>query len=241
MRPLSRLWTVALVAGLVYGLPTIAKTAAPAQSTRPAVAVMDFDFGTVENWWGGNVDVGKGIADLMVDGLVDDGSWRIIERKKINGLLNEQDFNASDRVDPTQKAAKLGKMIGAKFLLYGSITKFGTENSNKSVGAGAFGGGKFGVGKVGTSSGKANVAISARVCDTSTGEVMIVGKGEGTSKRSGLLLGGAGGGGGGGAGGGLNFGASDFKSTIIGEATDAAVKDTIAKLLAKKDRLNGGF
>ena len=159
MRPLSRLWTVALMAGLVYGLPTMAKTAAPPQSTRPTVAVMDFDFGSIENWWGGNVDVGKGIADLLVNGLVDDGSWRIIERKKIDGLLNEQDFNHSDRVDPTQKAAKLGKMIGAKFLLYGSITKFGTENSNKSVGAGAFGGGKFGVGKVGTSSGKANVAI----------------------------------------------------------------------------------
>jgi curli biogenesis system outer membrane secretion channel CsgG len=232
MRPLSRLWTVALVAGLVYGLPTMAKTAAPPQSTRPTVAVMDFDFGTVENWWGGNVDVGKGIADMMVEGLVDDGSWRIIERKN---------FNASDRVDPSQKAAKLGKVIGVKFMLVGSITKFGTENSNKSVGGGAFGGGKFGIGKVGTSSGKANVAISARVIDTSTAEVMLIGKGEGTSKRSGLLLGGAGGGGGGGAGGGLNFGASNFKETIIGEATDAAVKDTVAKLLAHKDRLNGGF
>jgi curli biogenesis system outer membrane secretion channel CsgG len=77
--------------------------------------------------------------------------------------------------------------------------------------------------------------------DTSTSEILLTGKGEGTSKRSGLLLGGAGGGGGGGAGGGLNFGASDFKSTIIGEATDAAVKDTFVKLLAHKDRLNGGF
>jgi curli biogenesis system outer membrane secretion channel CsgG len=151
-------------------------------------------------------------------------------------VLGEQDFNASDRVDPSQKVAKLGKMVGVRYLIYGSVTKFGTEKSGKSVGGGAIGG-KFGLGKVGTSSGKANVAITARMIDTTTGEIMVTAKGDGTSKRSGLLLGGAGGGGGKAAGGALNFSSSDFKDTIIGEATDAAVKQLVSNLLAKKDRL----
>ena len=235
MRPLTRLWTVALVAGLVYSLPAIAGSP-QAKAARPTVAILDFDYGSINHWWGGNEDIGKGIADMIVDALVDDGSFRMIERKKINGVLGEQNFNTSDRVDPAAKAAQYGKVLGARYLVYGSITKFGTEDNSKSVGGGAFGGGKFGLGKVGTSSGKASVAITARIIDTTTSEIMVSAKGEGGSKRSGLLLGGAGGGGSGG-GGAINFGASNFRDTIIGEATEIAVKDTVAKLLAKKDRL----
>ena len=59
-------------------------------------------------------------------------------------------------------------------------------------------------------------------------------KGDGTSKRSGLLLGGGGGGGGGGGFGGVSFGSSDFSDTL-GEATEMAVMATAAKLVAAKD------
>ena len=80
------------------------------------------------------------------------------------------------------------------------------------------------------------MAITARIIDVDTGEIMASAKGDGTSKRSGLLLGGAGGGGGGG-GGGVSFAASDFHDTILGEATEIAVKATTAKLVAAKSRL----
>ena len=49
-------------------------------SKRPQVAVMDFDFGTIDNWWG-QYDLGKGMADQVVDALVNDGTVRVIERK----------------------------------------------------------------------------------------------------------------------------------------------------------------
>jgi curli biogenesis system outer membrane secretion channel CsgG len=233
MRLSARLWAPILALAALLVVPVSAR-----QSTRPTVAVLDFDYGSVQQWWGGQADIGKGIADMLVDALVDDGSFRVIERKKIEGLLGEQDFNQSDRVDPTAKAAKYGKVLGAKYLIYGTITKFGTEDSNKSVGGGGFGS-KFGVGSVGKSSGKANVAITARIVDTSTSEILVSAKGDGTSKRSGLMLSGAGGGSKVGAGD-LNFGASNFQDTIIGEATELAVKTLSTNLLAKKDRLNGG-
>ena len=44
-----------------------------AQSKRPLIAVMDFDYGTVDNWWG-QYDIGKGMADQVVDALLEDGS-----------------------------------------------------------------------------------------------------------------------------------------------------------------------
>ena len=210
---------------------------AVAQTTRPTVALMDFDFGTVDQWWGGNWDIGKGVADLIVDELVNDGSYRIIERKRLDAILAEQNFSNSDRADPEAgKVAKLGKALGVKFLIVGSITKFGTENKKTGVGGGMFGGGKFGIGGVGTSKGKAVVAITARVIDTSTGEIMASAKGEGVSSRSGLMLGGGGGGGAGGFGG-IEMGSSDFRETVLGEATELAVKATVEKLVAAKARL----
>ncbi len=209
---------------------------ASVQSTRPSIAVLSFDYGTIQRWWESNQDIGEGISDLIVDELVNDGSFRVFERKRLNTLLGEQNFQDSDRVDPSAKLAKIGKMLGVKYVIAGSVTKFGTEKSSKGFGGGGFGS-AFGVGAVGTSKGKANVAITARIIDVQTGEIMASAKGEGTSKRTGLLLGGAGGGGGGGGGGMIDFSSSDFRDTILGEATEAAVKQTVEKLIAAKARL----
>jgi curli biogenesis system outer membrane secretion channel CsgG len=207
---------------------------AAAQSTRATVALLDFDFGTIDHWWG-NQDIGKGIADLLVDGLVEDGSYRVIERKRLDAILAEQNFSNSDRADPAAaKIAKIGKALGVKYLIVGSITKFGMEDKGMKIGGGGWGGGKFGLGEVGTKKGKATVAIAARMIDTATGEIMAVAKGEGTSSRSGLLLGGAGNH----AAGSIEFGASNFRETVLGEATDAAVKTVVSKLVAAKSRLD---
>jgi curli biogenesis system outer membrane secretion channel CsgG len=230
MRSFARLSLSTLIAALLLFLP------AAAQTSRPTVALLDFDFNGIQNWWSGNQDIGKGVADMLVDELVNDGSFRVIERKKLDAILNEQNFSNGERADPSAKTvSQLAKVLGVKYLIVGSITKFGTESSNKSVGGGGFGN-KFGVGGVGKSEGKANVALTARILDTSTAEVMVSSKGDGTSKRSGMMLSGAGGGSKVGAGS-LNFGASDFQDTIIGEATEAAVKALAAQLIAKKDRL----
>ena len=204
-----------------------------AQANRPTVALLDFDFGTVQKWWEDNTDIGKGISDLVVDAILEDGSFRVFERKKLASVLGEQDLANSNRADPDAKmVAKLGKVAGVKYLITGSITKFGTEDSKK----GGFGGlgGKVGmVAGVGMTKGKATVAITARIIDTSTSEILVSAKGEAVSSRSGLLLGG-GAKGFGGAGG---FGSSGFKDTIIGEATEKAVAQLVANMVAKKDRI----
>lgn len=235
-----RTFSSRLLVAAVALLPLFSASPAQAQakSSRPTVAVLDLEFGAVQRWWEGNWDIGKGVADLIVDELVNDGSYRIIERKRLDALLAEQNFSNSDRAEPDAAAvAKMGKMLGVKYLMVGSLTKFGTENKKVGVGGGGWGIGGIGVGKVGTSKGKANVAVTMRIIDTSTGEILASAKGEGVSSRSGLLLGGGGGGWGGGGMGEIEMGSSDFRETILGEATDKAVKDVVAKLVAAKDRL----
>ena len=217
-------------------LCVVAGVPATAQSNRPTIAILNFDYGSIQHWWSGNEDIGAGISDLLVDELVNDGSFRVIERKRLDAIMAEQNLAQSDRTDPSAKTvAQIGKLLGARYIVTGSITKFGTENSNKSVGGGGWGS-KYGVGNVGTSKGKANVAIATRIIDTTTGEILASAKGEGTSKRSGLLLSGSGGGGVGGMGH-IAIGSSEFHDTILGEATEVAVKDTATKLIAAKSRL----
>ena len=206
--------------------------AASAQgSKRPAVAVMDFDFGTVHEHWWGNYDIGKGMADQVVDALVNDGSFRVIERKKLDTVLAEQDFARSDRADPSAaKLAKVGKVLGIKYIITGSITKFGGEQ--KSYGTGGLGGGR--IGGLGLKKAKTEVSITARMIDATTGEILMSTKGEGISKKGGGLKVGALGGGG---GGGFSMSSSDYKASAIGEAQEMATQDLVAKIVANKDRL----
>jgi curli biogenesis system outer membrane secretion channel CsgG len=233
-RLVARFGLAVAVALTVSGLGA---SPAMAQSARPAVAILDLEFGAVHHWWVGEWDIGKGIADLIVDALLEDGSYRVIERKRLDAILAEQNFSNSERADPSAKTtAELGKALGVKYLLVGSVTKFGTENKDVKVGGGAFGGGRFGLGNVGTKKGKATVAVTVRMVDTTTGEILASAKGEGESKRSGLLLGGGGAAGAGGFGG-VEMGSSNFRETVLGEATEAAVKQVVAKIVAAKTRL----
>lgn len=201
--------------------------------TRKRVAVMDFDFATVQNSvsqiFGSNQDVGKGISDLMVTKLVKDGVYSVIERKAIDKIMTEQNFSNSDRANP-DTAAKIGRVLGLDAIIIGSITQFGRDDQNKNVGGGAGGwiAGKYGhgLGNVGTHKSKAVVVISARMVDTNTAEILAAVDGKGESTRSGTSLLGGGGNGSGGGGGNVDMGGSNFADTILGEAVRGAVDDT---------------
>ena len=81
-----------LVRTLALGLAAMAVVmaaggATAAQSKRPTIAVLAFDYGTVQHWWSGTWDIGEGISDMIVDELVNDGSFRVIERKRLDAIL----------------------------------------------------------------------------------------------------------------------------------------------------------
>ena len=173
-----------------------AQAAAPAQARKKRVAVFDFDYATVQSYsnaaFGTNVDVGRGIADLTVKYLVQDGTYSVIERKAMDKILAEQNFSNSDRANPNS-AAKLGKLLGVDAIIVGSVTQFGNDTKNTKVGGGGGGWGGYGLGGIGHKKTKAIVAVDARIVNIDTAEIMGVAEGKGESSReSTSLLGGGG-------------------------------------------------
>jgi curli biogenesis system outer membrane secretion channel CsgG len=207
---------------------------------KKRVAVIDFEYGTVHSdvaaIFGSDVDVGKGICDLLVKYLVKDGSYSVIERRALDKILAEQNFSTSDRANPAT-AARIGHILGLDAIIVGSITQFGNENKNVKVGGAGGGFGGFGVGGFGHKKSKAIVKIDARLIDVDTAEILGVADGAGESSReSTSLLGGGGNWHGFGAGA-VDFGSSDFQNTIIGEAVNKAVQALATNVVADKDKL----
>ena len=236
-----------LLASTFCAVAVKAQTAAPAAASPGAsvaptkrVAVMNFDYGTVKTTvaqiFGSDQDVGKGISDMLVQKLVQDGKYRVIERAALDKILAEQNFSNSDRADATT-AAKIGKVLGVDAIIIGSITQFGRDDQHTKVGGGGYGLGKYGIGGIGTSKAKAIVGITARIINTSTAEIMVAVTGTGESERGSTSLLGGGGSGWSGGGGGLDMGSSNFGATILGEATHKAVDDTANQLDAGVDKV----
>ena len=228
---------LAIAAGIV-ARPAAGQTA---PMHRPRIAVLDFDYATVMSsssaLFGSNVDVGRGITDLLVTDLVKDGTFSVIERKALDRIMAEQNFSTSERADPTS-AAKLGKLLGVDAIIVGSITQFGNETKNTNVGGGGGGWGGFGIGGVGHSKSKATVGITARIVNVDTGEILGVAEGAGESSRSSTSLLGGGGGWHGWGGGNVDFGSSDFQETIIGEAVKIAVDKLTADVVSNAPRVS---
>jgi curli biogenesis system outer membrane secretion channel CsgG len=218
---------------LICSLVLLAATAGAQTSGKKRVAVLDFDYGTVQSYvysiYGSNQDVGKGITDMLVEKLVKDGKYSVIERKALDKILSEQNFSNSDRANPAT-AQKIGQILGVDAIIMGSITKFGRDDHSKSVGGLGIGRAGFGIGGVKRNEAKAVCAISARLVDTTTGEILAAVTGEGESKRSGTSLIGAGGGGGGAGGGAFDSHASNFGQTLLGEAVTQAVQEVGGQL-----------
>ncbi len=197
---------------------------------KKRVALFDFEFGAVHRWWSWDWDIGKGIADMVVTNLVRDGTYSVVERKQLDRILGEQNFQVSDRVNPAT-AARIGKILGVNAIVIGTITQFGFET--KKIGAGGFGR-RFGLGRIGKKNSKATVVVDARLVDTETAEILAVASGKGMSQRGGMELLGQGSG----AGGSVDMNTGDFQETIIGEATRQAVDEITRQLVAQVESVN---
>ncbi len=217
-------------------------TAAEAQQKK-RVAVLSFDYATVRSGvsalFGTDKDIGKGISDLLVDRLVQDGVYSVIERNQLDKILAEQNFSNSDRAD-ANTAAKIARVLGVDAIIIGSITQFGRDDKKTDIGGGALGNvtGRFGLGGIRKSQSTAVVQITGRMIDTSTAEILASCTAKGDSTRSGTGLLGAGGSVyGPEAGAGIDMASRNFADTIIGEATTKTVQDLARQLEARAGSL----
>jgi curli biogenesis system outer membrane secretion channel CsgG len=211
----------------VSALPPGPPTAAQLQAQKKRVIVDEFDYSTVKTQvqavFNTQQDIGKGIRAMLVKRIADANNLVVVERAKIQNIMKEQDFNASNRVKQGS-GARVGNISGADAMLSGDIVIFGRDDKKRSV----KGGGMFGsvIGGIAASKNedKAVVLVDYRLIDAETSEVIATGEARGESVRKGNALGAIGGAlGKGVAGVQVDMTSSNFAQTIIGEATQDCV------------------
>jgi curli biogenesis system outer membrane secretion channel CsgG len=172
---MTRTWTLVVVmASCVAAVP-----APVAGQGKPRVAVLSFADdavrGTAARVLGGSQDVGVGVADVLVQKLIDGGQFTLVERNALDAVLKEQNFSNSDRADAAT-AARIGRVLGVDAIVLGSVMRFAVEETSTSNGRlGRLGGV---LGPLEGRLSKAIVTLNARLVDTTTGEVMAAASGD---------------------------------------------------------------
>jgi curli biogenesis system outer membrane secretion channel CsgG len=177
---------------------------------------------------GGSNEVGEaigiGVADLLVARLLEVPGIRVVERRRLDLMMSEQRLAGHDTT---------ANVLHARFIITGSVTRFGTEERRGLGGLG----GSFGLGVLGFKRPKTQVGLTARIIDATTGEIITSITGAGISTKGGsILIGGVGGG----VGGGIAVGSGEFRASALGEATEQAVDALVRDIVAKQGRLSGG-
>jgi hypothetical protein len=67
---------------------------------------------------------GTAVADLLQSRLVGLPGLTVVERERINAVLQEQNLQNSDRFDSTT-AVQLGRLLGATRLMFGTVSNLG--------------------------------------------------------------------------------------------------------------------
>lgn len=91
----------------------------PSDKPRPGVMVMYFEVSSADPEL---QLLSKGMAQLLITDLIANSAIKVAEREKLEAVMAELKLQHGGAVDPAT-AQKLGKMIGAKYIVGGSITQ----------------------------------------------------------------------------------------------------------------------
>ena len=171
----------ALILAAALATLGIAQTAVAAGGDgRPVVGVAEFRNESGAAWWRGGV--GWELSGVLSNELSSSGDFKVVERQKLENVLEEQNLAASGRV-AKGSGPKIGKLTGAQYLVTGTVTAY-EENTSSTGGGLSFKGIGFG-GK----QSEAYIAVDVRVINTETGDIDYSRTIEGRSKSSGVAVG----------------------------------------------------
>jgi len=175
MRSPLRIAAAALALVALVGVPE-----ARAQA-RIRIAIWDFENNAERRWWFHD-DLGPAARNQIDTAFSESDKlsqqYSIIEREKLDLVMKEQGLAGTGALDQ-QSAARVGQLLGIRYILTGAVDKFSIEETKG--GLGGFGG-KFT---------KAEAAINVRMIDTTTGERVFAVSGEDSIKKGGLRVRGA--------------------------------------------------
>lgn len=148
------------------GLVLFAIASSGMAADRPVMGVAEFRNGATGVWWWGG-GVGWELSGMLTNELAATNSFTMVERSKLEPVLAEQDLADYGRIRPGT-GAEVGKLTGAEYLVFATVTAF--EDNTKGTGGGI---GYKGI-RVGGKKKQAYIAIDLRVVDSTTGEVEYV-------------------------------------------------------------------
>jgi curli biogenesis system outer membrane secretion channel CsgG len=140
---------------------TFIATAAMAAG-KPSLGVAEFTNDTSASWW--YSDVGRDLSGMLTNELAGTGKFKVVERTKLEKVLDEQDLADSGRISKST-GAKIGKLTGAQYLVFATVSAFDQQSK------GGGGGLSFKGISIGGKKDDAYIAVDLRVVDTTTGEI----------------------------------------------------------------------
>lgn len=112
---------LAILAGLAAVAPGIASAQAEA---KPVVAVLYFDNNSIGKDRADYDGLGKGIADLLITDLAGNPNVTVVERERIQQVLQEHQLIKAGAID-AQTAVDVGKIVGAQYMITGGFINTG--------------------------------------------------------------------------------------------------------------------
>jgi curli biogenesis system outer membrane secretion channel CsgG len=168
------------VLGVALALAGVLGADAALAQGKPSVGVAEFRNESGAAWWRGGV--GWELAGMLSNELAATGAFRVVERSKLEAVMEEQNLGASGRVRPGT-GAQIGKLTGAQYLVMGTVTSY--EEDVASTGGGI----SFKGISLGGKKENAYLAVDIRVVNTDTGEVDFARTIEGNAKGGGIAVG----------------------------------------------------
>lgn len=169
-----------MILGVALAASSVLSMSAFAAGDKPSVAVLEFTNESGAAWWRGGV--GWELSGMLTNEMAATKAFRMLERSKIEAVLSEQNLAASGRVQGGT-GAKIGKLLGAQYLVTGTVSAY--EEDTASTGGGI----SFGGVSLGGNKSNAYLAVDLRVINATTGEIAFTRTIEGNAKGGGMSIG----------------------------------------------------
>lgn len=174
----------------------------------------------------------SGIDAILTDVLARTERFRVLERTELDAVLDEQDLGDSGRV-AKPSAAAIGKVLGAQYLIKIVVNSYEPGVSKKKGGLGGFSRKLKAVGGIKAGKEKSYVAMTFKLIDAETSEVVASEVVEATISDLSLDLGGVGWG----AAGALGGFMSSYAKTPVGQAVIACVNAGVFEVVKQVGNL----
>lgn len=166
--------------GAVLMAAVLCVSSAALADGRPAIGVAEFKNTSGAGWWRGGV--GWELSGMLSNELSSLGSFRVVERNKLESVLQEQNLAASGRVR-AGSGAPIGELTGADYLIMGTVTSY--EENTRNTGGGL----RYKGVSLGGKRSEAYLAVDVRVVNATTGEIDFSRTIEGRSSGGGVSVG----------------------------------------------------